>query len=160
MTLLLLTTGCTNIDCPLDNVVMMKCDFYSKESGVRTTLAEILTVRPASRDTILLNQATALSSILLPLKEGEDRDTLLFQFSDEEERFAEDTLFIQHKRQAHFESVDCPSSVFHTITEVRAVGHDLSLMPVTVDSVALIRSLVNYDDIENVRIFLRATPAE
>lgn len=153
----LLVAGCANIDCPLDNVVMMKCDLYAVESGQVLTLVDTLSVSTAGRDTLLLNRATAVSSFLLPLKEGGDKDTLLLRFSNERGQSAVDTLFIDHTRQAHFESIDCPSSVFHTITAVRATSHPLSIMPLTVDSVALIRSLVNYDDIENVRIFLRAT---
>lgn len=152
--------GCTNIDCPLDNVVMMQCNLYESETSEELTLEDTLTVQPAGRDTILLNKATGVSSFLLPLKEGENKDTLLLQFSNADDQTATDTLFVTHERQTHFESIDCPASVFHNITEVRATSHSLSELPLTVDSVQLIRSIVNYDDLENIRIFLRSTSTQ
>lgn len=156
----LTSVSCSNIDCPLDNVVMMQCNLYSSETNSPYTLKQVLTVKPAGRDTILLNQATNMDKILLPLKEGADQDTLLLHLSNESGQHAVDTLFVDHTRQAHFESVDCPASIFHSITTVRATSHALSEMPLTVDSVSLIRSLVNYDDIENIRIYLRSTSSK
>lgn len=155
--LLAVAAGCSNIDCPLDNVVTMQCNLYAKETLSPLTLTHVLTVSPAGRDTVLLNQATGITSFLLPLKEGATQDTLLLHLSDETGRFAVDTLFVTHTPQPHFESVDCPASVFHTLTAVWATSHPLSELPLTVDSVSLVRSLVNYDDVENVRIFLRST---
>ena len=126
-------TACSNIDCPLDNVVRMQVGIYSYETRSALTLTDHLSVTPAGRDTLLLH------------------------FSNSEGLAAQDTLFITHKPQPHFESLDCPCSVFQTITAVRATSHPLSEMPLTVDSVSLVRSIVNYDDVENVRIFLRST---
>lgn len=155
--ILTMLTACSNIDCPLDNVVRMQCNLYSSETKSSFTLNDELTVTAAGRDTVLLNKATDLNSFLLPLKEGEERDTLLLQLSNSNGQSATDTLFINHVPQPHFESLDCPSSVFHTIIAVSATSHPLAEMPLTVDSVSLVRSTVNYDDVENVRIFLRST---
>lgn len=153
----LFITGCSNINCPLDNVVMMQCNFYESETKRVLTLHNMLDVMPANSDTVLINRITQVNHILLPLREGGDLDTLLLQFSNAEEQTATDTLFVSHTRQPHFESVDCPASVFHTITAVRATSHPLSEIPLTIDSVSVVRSAVNYDDIENIRIFLRST---
>lgn len=153
----LFITGCSNINCPLDNVVMMQCNFYESETKRALTLHDVLDVMPANSDTVLINRITQVDHILLPLREGGDLDTLLLQFSNAAEQTATDTLFVSHTRQPHFESVDCPASVFHTITAVRATSHPLSELPLTIDSVSVVRSAVNYDDIENIRIFLRST---
>lgn len=153
----LFITGCSNINCPLDNVVMMQCNFYESETKRALTLHDMLDVMPANSDTVLINRITQVNHILLPLREGGDLDTLLLQFSNAAEQTATDTLFVSHTRQPHFESVDCPASVFHTITAVRATSHPLSELPLTIDSVSVVRSAVNYDDIENIRIFLRST---
>lgn len=153
----LFITGCSNINCPLDNVVMMQCNFYESETKRALTLHDMLDVMPANSDTVLINRITQVNHILLPLREGGDLDTLLLQFSNTAEQTATDTLFVSHTRQPHFESVDCPASVFHTITAVRATSHPLSELPLTIDSVSVVRSAVNYDDIENIRIFLRST---
>lgn len=149
--------GCSNINCPLDNVVMMQCNFYESETGKSLTLTDELSVMPANSDTVLINRITQVSSILLPLRESGDSDTLLLQLSNAAGQTATDTLFVSHTRQPHFESIDCPASVFHTITAARATSHPLSELPLTVDSISVVRSLVNYDDIENIRIFLRST---
>lgn len=149
--------ACSNIDCPLDNVVSMQCNLYASETQSTYTLTDELTVTPAGRDTVLLNKASDITSFLLPLKEGGEQDTLLLHFANTDGASAIDTLFVTHTPQPHFESLDCPTSVFHTITTVRATSHALSEFPLTVDSVSLIRSLVNYEDNENIRIFLRST---
>ena len=155
--LLSLLGACSNIDCPLDNVVMMQCNLYSAETRQALSLPASLTVKPAGRDTVLLNQASDIKSFLLPLKDAGGRDTLLLNLSNTAGQEATDTLFVTHTAKPHFESLDCPASVFHTITQVSATHHALSILPLTVDSIALIRSTVNYDDIENIRLFLRST---
>ncbi len=152
-----LLAACSNIDCPLDNVVMMQCNLYSSETRSALTLSDTLNIRPAGRDTVLLNRATGISSFLVPLKESDTRDTLLLVLSNTTGQTATDTLFVDHTPQPHFENLDCPASVFHTIHAVSATSHPLSQLPLTIDSVSLVRSTVNYDDIENIRIFLRST---
>lgn len=149
--------GCTNIECPLDNIVEMTCGLYNAESGNRMKLDATLSVSTGGRkDTLLLNQATDLEAFFLPLKQGEPVDTFLLNFSNAEQQ-ATDTLFVVHANSPHFESLDCPSSVFHHIQEVRWTSHALRLMPVTIDSVAVARRLVDYENIENIRLFLRTT---
>ncbi len=149
--------ACSNIDCPLDNVVMMQCNLYSYETRSALTLTDTLNIRPAGRDTVLLNRATGISTFLVPLKESGTRDTLLLVLSNTSGQTATDTLFVDHTPQPHFENLDCPASVFHTIHAVSATSHALSQLPLTIDSVSLVRPTVNYDDIENIRIFLRST---
>lgn len=155
-----LLPSCSNIDCPLDNVVRMQCNLYLKSPQSAYTLNDELTITPAGRDTVLLNKASGIKSFLLPLKEGETKDTLLLHWANADGLTATDTLFVDHTLQPHFESLDCPSSVFHTITSVRATSHSLSEMPFTVDSVSVVRTLVNYDDVENIRIFLRTASSK
>ena len=152
-----LLSACSNIDCPLDNVVMMQCNLYSAETRSALTLTDTLNVRPAGRDTVLLNRATGISSFLVPLKESGTRDTLLLVLSNTTGQTATDTLFVDHWPLPHFEKLDCWASVFHTIHAVSSTSHALSQLPLTIDSVSLVRPTVNYDDIENIRIFLRST---
>lgn len=175
--------ACTNIDCPLDNVVMMQCGIYDAETEQPLTLPVewALSVKPAGRDTILLNRAYGVESFLLPLKEGEEKDTLLFFFAppsgnmgntgDEEETeegegtenppvtesIVPDTLFVTHTRTPHFESVDCPASVFHNLTDASTKASPRNQLRWTLDRVKLVRTTVNYDDIENLRIYLRTS---
>lgn len=149
--------GCTNIDCPLDNVVVATCGLYAAEDHSSLTLSDTLSVIAGGvKDTILLNRAQDIQTFQLPLRQGATVDTLLFRLSNTTQA-ATDTIFLEHTNTAHFESVDCPAAVFHNIVSARWTSHALSQMPMTIDSVAVTRPLVNYDDIENVKIFLRST---
>lgn len=150
--------SCTNIDCPLDNVVAMTCGLYNAEDGRPASLDDTLTVRAGGvKDTILLNKAQHLSSFQLPVRHGVDEDTLLFRFSDEQGRFAVDSVLVKHSDRPHFESVDCPAALFHTLLAVRWTSHRLAEMPLTIDSVAIVRRDVNYEDIENIQVYIRST---
>lgn len=153
----LLLAGCTEVNCPLDSVVAMTCGLYDVESRQPITLTATLSVRAAGTDSILLNEATNISSFLLPVRHGVTTDTLLLDFSTATSvQAVTDTLFVEHTNEPHFEYIDCPGTMFHTLKSVRWTSHDLLDMPLTVDSVAIVRPSVNYDDIENLRIFLRA----
>lgn len=153
-------TSCANIDCPLDNIVELTCNLYSAEQRQVLTLTDTLTVTAAGTDSVLLNRASAVSSISLPLRYAGAADTLLFHFSNAAGQRGLDTLFVEHTNQPHFENLDCPASIFHQITAVRWTSHALGVMPLTIDSVAVVRPLVDYEDLENLRIFLRATVSE
>ena len=153
----LLTTSCTNIDCPLGNVVTINGGLYDAETKKSYKLADTLTVSVSGlKDTILLNRALNISSISLPLKYVAQEDTLLFCFSNAKNQTATDTLFIQHKAQPHFESIDCPTVVFHTIENIRWTKHAMRQMPLTIDSVSVTNKMVNYDNVENIKIYLRS----
>lgn len=152
-------SACSNIDCPLDNVVSLQCNLYDASTQSALTLSDVLSVTPAGRDTLLLNQATGIKSFLLPLKEAGTQDTLLLHFANAQGAVQVDTLFVNHTPQPHFESLDCPSSVFHTLNAVR-VSAQGSANSAVVDSVSLVRPIVNYDDIENIRLFIRTSAAK
>lgn len=152
-------SACSNIDCPLDNVVSLQCNLYDASTQSALTLSDVLSVTLAGRDTLLLNQATGIKSFLLPLKEAGTQDTLLLHFANAQGAVQVDTLFVNHTPQPHFESLDCPSSVFHTLNAVR-VSAQGSANSAIVDSVSLVRPIVNYDDIENIRLFIRTSAAK
>ena len=150
-------TSCTNIDCPLDNVVAVTCGLYTAEDHAPMTISDTLTVMAGGvKDTTLLNRAQGIQTFQLPMRQGVNVDTMLFRFSNTSQ-FAIDTIFCEHTNEPHFESVDCPASVFHNIVSVKWTSHSLSQMPLTIDSVSVTRPVVDYDDIENIEIFLRST---
>ena len=156
--LLFALSACSGIDCPLDNVVSMKCGLYSAEDETSLRLSDTLTVRAGGiKDTVLLNRAQGISDFLVPLRQGVTTDTLLFCFSNAERQSATDTVYVTHTNQPHFESIDCPLAVFHTVQSVRWTSHHLSAMPLTIDSIAIVRQLVDYEDVENLKIYLRST---
>ena len=106
---------------------------------------------------MLVNRAVGTGTLFLPLRNRTGQDTLLFQLKNIAGQAAEDTIFLTHSSSVHFEAVDCPASVFHNIEGVRWTSHPLAELPLTIDSVAVVRTTVDYDDIENLKIFLRST---
>lgn len=152
--------GCTSIDCPLDNAVSMTCNIYSLETEGVLKLTDTLTVRAKGSDSILLNRGIGIDNFELPLRYREGTDTLLFRFSNDLGQWAVDTLFVTHTAQAHFESEDCPIAFFHKIGDVNWTIHPLADMPLTIGNVIIKRERVDYENQENLRIFLRTTTVE
>lgn len=158
--LLLMAAGCSNIDCPLENVVRLRCVLYSAEEGGRLTLSDTLTVRVAGNDSVVLNRASGLSDFSLPVRYRSGADTFLLRFSNQRGQTATDTIVLFHTNQPHFENIDCPAAMFHTIDSLRWTSHTLREMPLTLDSVGVGRALINYETSENLRIYLRSTASE
>ena len=158
-TLLLTTLGaCTNIECPLDNVVVMTGGLYNVEDGKSTTLKDHeLSITSVDGKYVLLNRVKDISSFEIPLRQGVESDTLLFWLENTYGQSATDTLFLKYTDHPHFESLDCPAALFHTLTEARCTSHPLSELPLTLHKVEIVRSLVNYDDVENLKIYMRST---
>lgn len=152
--------ACSNIDCPLDNVVELNCHLYTAEDRTALTLSDTLSITACGTDSVLLNRAEGIKSFALPLGYTSKEDTLLLHFSNANGKHATDTLWIAHDNLPHFENLDCPASIFHQIRSVKWTSHTLGIMPLTIDSVAVVRPLVNYDANENLRIFLRSTATE
>lgn len=83
-------------------------------------------------------------------------DTLLLRFSNAAGQFATDTIFVLHDGQPHFESADCPLVVFHKLNSVRWTTHAMKTMPLAIDSIAIIKENVTYDNAQNLKIYLRS----
>ncbi len=156
--LVLPLSNCSEVECPLDSVVVMTCDLRHADTGEKFLLSDTLTITPCGKDTTLLNRAYGVSDFVLPLKIGEEVDTFLLRFSNEWEMWVVDTLFVKHRNDLHFESVDCPAAMFHQIVDVKWTTHSALEYSVVIDSVAIKRSLVDYNDIENLQIYLRSNP--
>ena len=146
--------SCTEVECPLDSVVVMTCGLYDAESHDKLSLSQTLSITPAGKDTLLLNSARDIQTFVLPLKMGATCDTMLFHFSDNWERSVTDTIYLHHENMPHFESVECPSTIFHKLKAVTWGNDKTSELKTTIDSVAIVRELVDYDDVENIQIYL------
>ena len=146
LTMLLSLMGCETIDCTLENTVACRYGLYTTEGSVK--LNDTLSIYVCSSNDVLLNQETEASGAVLPMSYWQDIDTLLFVVAGER-YIIEDTVFIEKVNTPHFESPDCPSKMFHEITSVRC-SHNY------MDSIVLVQPLVNYNEIENIRIYLRA----
>ncbi len=151
---LLSLPSCTEVECPLDSVVVMTCGLYDADSHEKLSLSQTLSITPAGRDTIMLNAARDIQSFVLPLKMGATCDTMVFHFSDASQRTAFDTIYIHHENLPHFESVECPSTIYHKLKNVTWGNDKDSELATTIDSVVIVRPLVDYNDVENIQIYL------
>lgn len=149
--------SCSEVECPLDSVVVMTCGLYDADTKEKLNLEQNLTVKPIGKDTVFLNAAIDMSDFVLPLKYAETTDSMLFRFSDRWGQTATDTLVVRHDNIQHFESVECPTVVFHQLISVD-LGNENGVAAsfVTIDSVAIVRKLVDYADVENIQIYLRS----
>lgn len=150
-------SSCTNIDCPLDNQVEMVLNFYSDSTKKAFTLTDTLSVYGLKGDTtqLLFNRAIGQRTIRLPLNVASDRDTLLLRYTSASAETASDTLFVTHQPKAHFESLDCPASVFHTLAKVEWRAHNDSTKFPTVRDVLITNPNVAYENVEHLKVFLR-----
>lgn len=150
-------TSCNSTDCPLDNIVALTYGLYDKDTEAAYTIPETyyLTVT-TTQGKELLNLAQSIKSFSIPLSAAGTRDTLLFHFKDAATNAeAVDTLIYEKTNEPHFENIDCPAAVFHTLGKLSWTTHDASVLPLGIDHVTTARSTVNYQDIENLKVYLR-----
>lgn len=138
----LMPTACDSIDCTLYNSVNMRCGFY--RSGKSVKLDDTLTVMAAGLDSILVNRMAAASELILPLSYYKDVDSIVMKVSMNGHALY-DTIFVEKTNYAHFESPDCPTTMFHVIKEVRSTHTFIDSITVTIPQ-------VNYAQREHLQI--------
>ena len=144
--LLLLLAACETIDCTLYNTIGLKARFYSQ--GAAVSITDTLTISACGTDSVLLNRAVSASDVTLPMSFWQAADTFLLRVEGDDYVLA-DTLCVQKTNTPHFESPDCPSTMFHQITAV-------SCSRTFIDSVVIVQSSVNFSQFENIQIHLRS----
>lgn len=154
--LCIIVCSCTEIECPMDNIVLMGAGLYDSETKQKQKISEYLSIAPEGKDTILLNFAQHIDAFYLPLKHETGDNNFLLYFSDAYGNYSVDTLKIHQTAIPHLESLDCPSTFFHKINSVAWTSHPLSEIPLTIDSVVISQPSVEYEDQENIKIYLRS----
>ena len=144
--MMLLPWACDSIDCTLYNTVTCQCSFYGSD-GSAVSITDPLTVTTCGVDSILINKMSSVSKLDLPLSYWQDADTIVLTVEGEDYAI-QDTMWIEKTNTPHFESPDCPTNMFHNLKEIR-VTHNF------IDSVNILQPLVNYDQTENLQIYLR-----
>lgn len=156
---LLCLCSCQNISCPLENTVALRVALYSGDEPV--TFGDTLSVTATGTDSVLLNRLYRFSTFELPMRattEAAACDTLILRWAlaagEIESALPSrltDTLYVQHAGRIHFETIDCPAAVFHTLSTISST-HTL------IDSVAVTSTSVDYETTENLRLYLRPRP--
>ena len=145
---LLCLCSCEGINCTLNNVVTCNIAFYSSSTGEAVSITDTLTVTAMGTDSILYNKGISTSKLSLPMSYWNEADSLILNISGSSEQY-KPIIIINKSNTVHFESPDCPSVMFHVIEGVDW-DNDLGL----IDSVTISNPAVNYDALENIRIYL------
>lgn len=146
--IVLLLAACESYDCTLYNHVGCYGAFYQDSASV--SFDDTLTITAGKSGPVLLNKSVGTSRIVLPLSYWQDEDTLVLTVKGMDYLF-QDTIWISKSNQVHYESPDCPTTLFHTIQGVRST-HEF------IDSINVIRSSVNYEQTNNLEIHLFSDP--
>lgn len=152
---LFIFTACEGIDCTLDNVVTLNIGFYSSESGAQVSVTDTLNVTAEGTDSVLLNRGRNIQKLTLPMSYWQEADTLRLQFHGGDEDYSYEyyiVLRITKSNQPHFESPDCPTTMFHEITDL-----DYDDPYHLTDSIIVENTDVNYAALENIKIYFRGS---
>ena len=146
--IVLLLAACESYDCTLYNHVGCYGAFYQDSASV--SFDDTLTITAGKSGPVLLNKSVGTSRIDFSMSYWQDEDTLVLTVKGMDYLF-QDTIWISKSNQVHYESPDCPTTLFHTIQGVRST-HEF------IDSINVIRSSVNYEQTNNLEIHLFSDP--
>lgn len=170
--------GCQGIDCPYDSTVVWTLKFFDSETEQEIKLPSELTINAAGAGT-LFNKAKGTSSIPLPMSYNAFCDTLYLVWENPNPRpnnndstsvegatdepvpptpLGIHTLYVRHTNEMHFEALECPGSVFHTIEEATLSSNVSGTPPFIIDSLRITRNKVDYNDVENIRLYMHSLP--
>lgn len=144
-----LMVACSSVDCPVDSTVATLYQVRNSD-GTELTLSDTVTVsmtRADGTDT-LFNKGIGISSFSLPISYSHPEDVLVFHFdnNNNDSLHVVDTVWIKKDDYPHFESVDCNTTYFHTITDVRFTRN-------YIDSIVINNPSVTYDS-QTVHFYL------
>lgn len=141
---LALLLSCSSIDCPVNNIVETVYEIHDVD-GEKLSLSDSLTVTSTRKDgeeAILLNSFSGKETFNLPISYSHPEDILVFHFHHATIGVSVmDTVWLKKDDIPHFESVDCNTSFFHTLTDVRYTCN-------YIDSIVIKKTSVNYDNEE------------
>lgn len=147
--LTLLIVACSSVDCPVDSTVATMYQIRNSD-GSELKLVDTLTIsstRADGKDTIIYNKGINVSSFNLPISYSHPEDVLVLQFNiANTDSLVKDTVWVKKEDYPHFESVDCNTTYFHTVTDVNYTRHYL-------DSIVINNPSVTYDS-QTVHFFL------
>ena len=141
---ILILMACESYDCTLYNYVGCYGMFY--RDGSRVSITDTLTVTSGKNGPTLLNRSVNTNWLNVPLSYWQDEDTLVFKIKGKD-YFYRDTVWITKSNQVHYESPDCPTTLFHDIQSVRSTH-------VFIKDIIITRSSVNYEQTTNLQIRL------
>ncbi len=141
--------SCEGVDCTLNNIVLCHYFFYDSETGDQISLADTLTITASGTDSVLYNHGVNTDGVSIPMSYQGETDTLTLHLYSEG-YYCPCTLFVSKTNTPHYESPDCPTTMFHYLTGVEWNGE-------VIDSVVIGRAEVNYLQDENIKVYFRTS---
>ena len=136
-----LMVACSSVDCPVDSSVTTLYKVLDSD-GTELKLTDTMTVvttRFDKQDTTIYNKGINISEFTLPISYSHPEDVLVFSFDNGNDSLhVTDTVWIKKEDYPHFESVDCNTIYFHTITGVKYTRN-------YIDSIVINNPSVTYD---------------
>ena len=135
--------ACTNIDCPVQNLVYTNYALKKAGGEVNDTLGNdtlwIKTLRANHTDTLLINSLNGeVSSFSLHISYTQPEDIFVTLLSCKNGHQYIDTIRVKKTNIPHFESVDCQAAYFHNIEDVSTTHNAF-------DSITIHQPYVSYD---------------
>ena len=147
--ILILTGSCdSGYDCGIENTAYNRIGFYNIDGNnteKEYQFPEVLTVslRVNGKDSVVINHITNAGELKVPISYTHDCDTVVFSY----ESGATDTLYVSHENIPYFISMECGLAMYHKLLGVR---HTEAF----IDSVAITNDYVNFDNNENIKLYL------
>ena len=135
-------------ECGIEKTSYNRIKFYNIDSNdieSEYNFPDVLTISLLvnGKDSIVVNHLTGASNLQLPMSYTQECDTVVFSY----ENSATDTLFVKHENIPFFTSIECGLAMYHRI---QSVTHTNAF----IDSVAIINDYVNFDNNENIKLYL------
>ena len=148
--------ACDDVSCPLNNTVASVYNFYASardadgvfHAGAAVSVGDTITVTATGTDEVLVNKKYAVATLSLPVSFYAAADTLIWTFTDTQNRHAADTIVVVKTNRHHFDDPSCPAHMWHHID---SVAHTRNV----IDTVLIANADVNYDGLENIQIYFR-----
>lgn len=145
----LITGSCdSGYECGIEKTSYNRIKFYNiDENNIESEykFPEVLTVSLIvnGEDSIVINHLTNADNLQLPISYTNECDTVVFSY----ENNATDTLYVKHENYPYFISMECGLAMYHRLTDVKYTN-------AFIDSVAIINDYVNFDNNENIKLYL------
>ena len=157
LSLVALVVGCSSVDCPVDSTVATLYQIRNSD-GTELVITDTMTISTFraddegiilynGRDSIIYNKGVGINQFTLPISYSHPEDVLMFQFGiANTDSVVNDTVWIKKDDYPHFESVDCNTTYFHKLTNVRFTRN-------YIDSIVINNPSVTYDS-QTVHFYL------
>ena len=154
--LAMLFAACESVNCPLETDVACVYGFYTTGRdadgtfypGSAITIGDTLSITELSQDIVLVNRLIGKSSVSLPVSFYSAADTLELCLADTAGNRVYDVIYVEKQSQPHWDDPSCPVKMWHQLTRVTSTHH-------VIDTVFIANPTVNYDGLENIKIYFR-----